>query len=208
MAAVADPVPTIRGYRPGDDDALAEVCLRTGAAGEDASGLFTDPDLLSQIYLRPYLALAPELASVVSRDDGPPEGYVLGALDTRAFEAAAEERWWPTVRERYPRDAFGSQTLDALLVHLIHDPTTESDELLAEYPSHLHIDLLPPLQGGGWGRRLLDRLFAQLVEGGSHGVHLGTARSNSRAIGFYEHLGFTRSDDNGHSLTMVRRLPT
>ena len=97
---------------------------------------------------------------MVVRGDAPPEGYVLGALDTRAFEAAAEERWWPALRERYPLDAFGSHTLDALLVHLVHHRVVESDDLLAEYPSHLHIDLLPPLQGGGWGRRLMDRLLA------------------------------------------------
>ena len=75
----------------------------------------------------------------------------LGVLDTRAFEVAAEERWWPALRERYPLDAFGSHTLDALLVHLVHHRVVESDDLLAEYPSHLHIDLLPPLQGGWLG---------------------------------------------------------
>jgi ribosomal protein S18 acetylase RimI-like enzyme len=204
---VGDEGTSIRPYRQGDEPALMEVCLRTGAAGEDASGLFSDPELISHLYLLPYLAVAPELASVVVRGDGPPEGYVLGALDTRAFEAAAEERWWPVARERYPRDAYGSQTLDALLVHLIHDPVAEPDDLLAGYPSHLHIDLLPPLQGGGWGRRLMERLFTQLRDGGSHGVHLGTSPSNTRAIAFYEHLGFTHwADHGGHSLTMVRRL--
>jgi ribosomal protein S18 acetylase RimI-like enzyme len=204
---VAEDGTTIRPYREGDEPALVEVCLRTGAAGGDASGLLTDHDLISQIYLLPYLALEPELASVVVRGDAPPEGYVLGALDTRAFEAAAEERWWPAVRERYPLDAFGSHTLDALLVHLVHHRVVEPDDLLAEYPSHLHIDLLPPLQGGGWGRRLMDRLLAQLAERGSPGVHLGTSPSNTGALAFYEHLGFTRwGDHGGHSVTMVLRL--
>jgi ribosomal protein S18 acetylase RimI-like enzyme len=34
-------------------------------------------------------------------------------------------------------------------------------------------------------------LFAALVERGVTGVHLGVAARNGRAIGFYEHLGFT-----------------
>ena len=29
------------------------------------------------------------------------------------------------------------------------------------YPAHLHIDLLPELQGQGWGRRLIDTLVGR-----------------------------------------------
>ena len=39
----------------------------------------------------------------------------------------------------------------------------------AEYPAHLHIDLLPELQGQGWGRRLIDTLVAALRERGVRG---------------------------------------
>ncbi len=199
---------TIRPYRPGDDAALMRVCLETGAAGRDASHLLTEPDLLSHVYLLPYLALAPELASVVAVGDEPPVGYVLGALDTRAFEAATEARVWPALRARYPLDSFPSDSFDALLVHLVHHPIAAGDELVAEYPSHLHIDLLPQVQRGGYGRRLIDRLLGQLSERGSTGVHLGTSEANTNAIAFYRHLGFDQWGPSGHgSVTMVRRLP-
>jgi len=205
MAAVA---PTIRPYRPGDEAALMRVCVETGAAGKDATGLLTEPDLLSHVFLLPYLALEPKLASVVAVDDGPPVGYVLGALDSRAFEAATEAQVWPALRDRYPLDAFGADTLDALLVHLLHHPIEAPDELVAEYPSHLHIDLLPPVQRGGHGRRLIERLLAQLAERGSTGVHLGTSEKNTNAIAFYRHIGFDQWGPSGQGeLTMVRRLP-
>jgi len=137
-------VADLRPYRAGDDEALMEVCLRTGAAGEDATDLFRlEPRLLSEIYLLPYLALAPELATVVAPPAGQPVGYVLGALDTAAFEAAAEAEWWPALRERYPLDAFPAGCPETALVRRIHNPPATPADLVAEYPSHLHVDLLP-----------------------------------------------------------------
>ena len=62
--------------------------------------------------------------------------------------------------------------------------------MLAEYPAHLHIDLLPRLQGRGVGRRLVDTLLDALRRRGVPGVHLGVDAANTRAIGFYEHVGF------------------
>src|SRR6478735_3709640 len=119
---MSDAVPAIRPHRRGDDAALMRVCVQTGSAGKDATGLLEEPDLLSHVFLLPYLALAPDLASVVASGDQPPVGYVLGALESRSFEATCEERIWPALRERYPLDRFGSTTFDALLVHLIHHP--------------------------------------------------------------------------------------
>jgi ribosomal protein S18 acetylase RimI-like enzyme len=82
----------IRSYRPDDLDAVYEICLRTGDAGSDASHLVSDPDLPGHVYAGPYLALCPELAFVLD-DDGAVAGYVIGALDTRAFADAYRERW-------------------------------------------------------------------------------------------------------------------
>lgn len=183
------PEPFVRRYAPTDLDALYEICLRTGASGEDAAPLMNDHRLLGEIYAAPYAVHAPELAFVVDDGAGTAGGYVLGALDTAAFEATLERAWWPALRDRYPT---GQRTgrLDDLFVALLHDRHVPPDAVLGPYPSHLHIDLLPPLQGRGWGRRLLDRLFDELRERGSPGVHLGVSAANERAIGFYRHLGF------------------
>jgi ribosomal protein S18 acetylase RimI-like enzyme len=198
----------LRPYRPGDEDALMRVCLETGWRGVDATAVYTrEPRLLSEIYLLPYLALEPELATVVAVPGQPPLGYVLGALDTAAFEAAADETWWPPLRERYPLDAFPDTAPEAYLVRRIHEPDSTPPDLLAEFPSHLHIDLLPEVQGQGYGRRLLERLFDQLAAAGSPGVHLGTSTRNTRAIAFYNAMGFDEwpTDESG-TVTFVRRL--
>ncbi|MBE2212416.1 MAG: GNAT family N-acetyltransferase, partial [Opitutaceae bacterium] len=58
------------------------------------------------------------------------------------------------------------------------------------YPAHLHIDLLPVLQGRGVGRRLMDAFLGALRVRGVPGVHLGVSTANPGAIAFYERLGF------------------
>jgi len=180
----------VRRYRSGDEKAMYDVCLRTGAAGEDATDLYVDPDLLGAVYVGPYVAFEPGLAFVV--DDGAgAQGYVLGARDTEAFEQTCRERWWPSLCSRYPLNTFAPESPDAQLVRLIHDPPVTPPSVRRDHPSHLHIDLLPRWQGGGWGRRLIETLIVALEAAGSRGLHLGVATANTRAVGFYERLGFS-----------------
>lgn len=195
----------IRRCSPDDLPALYDICLRTGDAGEDATGLVEDPDLFGHLWAGPYAVLEPEHALVLDAG-GEVVGYVLGALDTAAFEARCEAAWWPPLRERYPERP-GGRRLDDLLVGMIHHRHPRDPALLARYPSHLHIDLLPVAQGQGWGRRLLDALFRLLAEAGSPGVHWGVNERNRRAIGFYRHLGVEEvaADDVGR--TFATALP-
>ena len=78
--------------------------------------------------------------------------------------------------------------------------------MVAGYPSHLHVDLLPDRQGEGWGRRLLETLFDALAATGSPGVHLGVAGANTQAIGFYRRMGFVELKREHGGLTLGRRL--
>ena len=183
----------IRGYRAADLGDLYLICLRTGDHGEDATAQFRDPDLLGHVYAAPYGVLEPSLAFVVE-DQAGVGGYCLAALDSREFEERLEAEWWPPLRLRYaePDAAVCDRwTRDQQTAYLIHHPWRTDDELMADYPSHLHIDLLPRVQGGGMGRRLMDTQLAALREQGSPGVHLNVNSANRRALGFYHHLGFT-----------------
>ncbi|AYY15120.1 GNAT family N-acetyltransferase [Actinobacteria bacterium YIM 96077] len=194
----------VRPYRKGDDDALYEVCLKTGPGGEDA---FSDRRLLGEIYVGPYLAFEPDLAFVVEDDEGV-SGYVLGAKETRAFEQRCEAEWWPALRRRYPLGTYPDDVTEARFVRLIHNPWTAAEDIVANYPSHLHIDLLPRTQGHGMGRVLMKRLLDALRDAGSPGVHLGVGASNTNAIGFYRHLGFTTLRESSTALVMGRSTST
>ncbi|HTS97558.1 MAG TPA: GNAT family N-acetyltransferase [Streptosporangiaceae bacterium] len=189
----------IRGYRSGDLRDLYRICRLTGNGGGDATALYRDPDLLGHIYAAPYGALEPTLA-FVAEDQAGVGGYCLGALDTRAFERRMDAGWWPPLRLRYPepdpadRDRW---TPDELAAHLIHHPWRLDEDLVASYPSHLHINLLPRLQGRGNGRRLMAAQLAALRERGSSGVHFHVNANNRRAVGFYRHLGFSELHADG-----------
>ena len=71
-----------------------------------------------------------------------------------------------------------------------HHPDYYCPEPYAEYPSHLHIDLLERARGHGWGRRMMEHVMDQLRERGSPGAHLGMSALNQPALGFYQRLGF------------------
>lgn len=194
----------VRRALAADRDQLYDVCLRTGDSGRDASGLYQFPHLLGDVFVGPYLALQPDLALVVDRGNGI-EGYILGALDSGAFSAACDRHWWPQRRRDYADVYAAEGTREAWLLEWIDTPPV-APAFAADYPSHLHIDLLPSLRRGGWGRRLVALLLETLDGQGSHGVHLGVARDNTNAIGFYHHLGFVELDGDDHTLWLGQRL--
>lgn len=184
----------IRRYRSGDFRDLYRICLRTGNSGDDATALYRDPDLLGHIYAAPYGLFEPALAFVVEDELGV-GGYCLGALDTKAFEERLEERWWPSLRRRYREPDAGRRdqwTPDERAAFFIHHPWRTDDDVVADYPSHLHIDLLPRFQAQGNGRELIGMELAALRERGSGGVHFYVTAGNHRALGFYDHLGFSQ----------------
>lgn len=178
----------IRPYEPRDREAVYEVCLRTGASGADASALVSDPTLFGELYAGAYVDLEPEHALVLVGPDDGPVGYVLAAADTVAFERRCAEEWWPGAQARHPVGS-GTTPLDQLLVALVHDPPTADPAIVARYPSHLHIDLLPEAQGQGWGRRMVDRVLDLARAAGSTGLHLGVGEANAGAHAFYERIG-------------------
>jgi ribosomal protein S18 acetylase RimI-like enzyme len=186
----------IRPFEPHDLDRLYLICLRTGDAGADATGLVVDPQLFGEVYAAPYGVLEPEHALVIDDGHGTAIGYVLGALDTRAFEARCEDEWWPPLRVRHPKGS-GGNDLDELLIGMVHGRHRSGDRFVDTHPSHLHINLLPEAQGHGWGRRLMVALQDLLREHGSPGVHLGVSVRNHRALGFYRHLGYEELHADG-----------
>lgn len=63
-------------------------------------------------------------------------------------------------------------------------------ELLERYPAHIHVDIVEPWQGKGWGPKLIAEMESQLVKEWVKGVHLGAAEDNARAGNFYKRIGF------------------
>lgn len=182
-------MPRIRPFRPGDEPALAEICLKTADAGADATGVFDDDDLWAEIFVLPYVARHPEYAFVVEADDGRVVGYVVGTPDTDGFEDWFATEWWPEHGSRWPLPAWESSRQDGTLIYA-YSRRAGAEPYGDQYPAHLHIDLLPELQGQGWGRRLIAVLADALRAGGVRGLHLVASSDNTGALSFYERLGF------------------
>lgn len=182
----------IRPARPDDLDALYAISLATGDAGGDAAHLYRDGRLIGHIYSAPYLALHPEWVFVVEDQHGV-GGYVLGVFDTAAFEQELERSWWPALRHAHvcPAGDPDSWNADERRAYQIHHPSRAPHTLVEAYPAHLHMNLLPRLQGRGMGTTLLDLWLDLARQGSISSVHLGANRLNAGAMRFWTARGFT-----------------
>ncbi len=178
----------IRPYQPNDREDIYRVCLLTGKSGDDATGLHANDDLISDIFAGPYLAIEPELAFVVDTG-GRVAGYVIATANTRRFVERYREEWLPGFAAKYPRPASGVAP-SKRMIDRGHSPERMLIAEVDEYPAHLHIDLLPELQGQGFGRALIRAILAALNERGARKVHLGLSPTNTSARAFYDRLGF------------------
>jgi GNAT superfamily N-acetyltransferase len=187
---------------------LYEICLKTGDDGKDASSLFFDPYLIGNYYAAPYL-LFPDGICFVVEYQYRPQGYIVAVPDTAAFRQWMEEQWLPPIRKRCPQPVPPSMIRtekEKLIYWLIHNkqfPIDKSESpWLTDYPAHLHIDLLPCLQGKGTGRALMEALFTELKRQKVPGLHLGVGASNTGAIAFYRKIGFSVLKDHEWGFTL------
>lgn len=197
---------TIRHIAPLDIEAFYAISLATGDSGGDASHLYRDGRLMGHMYAAPYAEFCPRNCFVAEDRDGV-GGYVVGALDTRAFEACLEREWWPGLREIHPEPGGDPSGWDAdqRRGYLIHHPRRAPEGIVRSHPAHLHMNLLPRLQGRGLGTSLLDRWISDAREQGAQAVHIGVSASNRRGLRFWESRGFaplSRTSDPGSSGTV------
>ena len=196
---------TLRPARPGDEAGGYYVCLKTGDHGQDGEPFYRDdPDALGRIFVGPYLAFEPDLSLILEDHEGIC-GYALGALDSRRFYERYDREWRPALSRQFedPGGDPGAWTPVQEVHHLYHYPNYFCPEPYEQFPSHLHIDLLPRAQGQGHGGRMMSRLFEALAERGSPGVHLGLSARNDRAFAFYRMLGFKELTRDGEGLEAV-----
>jgi GNAT superfamily N-acetyltransferase len=179
--------------------------LATGDSGANAVHLYNQKDMLGEIYVGPYLTFQPDLSFTLIHEGV--VGYALAALDTASFEETLSKKWWPSILDKYnglSPENFNEREKN--LFSYIQNPPLRPKEVIKEYPSHLHIDLLEKAQGRGIGKAMMLLVLETLREQGSKGVHLGMGAQNSRAFTFYTKLGFNLLDKNDDEWTMGLKL--
>ncbi|HEY0533231.1 MAG TPA: GNAT family N-acetyltransferase [Actinoplanes sp.] len=178
-------MPEIRPYRPADRDALYDICVRTADAGADARGHYSNDDLMGDLFAVPYAHLEPDMAFVVDDGHGRAVGYIVGTTDTAAFVRRYAAKWTPSAGRKY-----GDDERDREMLRLLHHPEHMLVAELADYPAHLHMNLLPGFQRRGYGRALMERFLAAADAAGAAKVWLGMLTVNVNARAFYDRLGF------------------
>ncbi len=110
--------------------------------------------------------------------------------------------WLPDIRKNYedPTSDPDTWNKDEECIHLIFHP--EIPLYLPDYPSHLHIDLLPRAQGKGLGRKMMDHFMANIKKRGSVGLHLGLGIENHHAFKFYKKYGMKELKRNSDTIFM------
>lgn len=183
----------IRAAGRGDVAAVYAIALQTGDHGADATAIYEDPDLMGHLYAGPYLALEPERAFVAEDDEGV-VGYVVGAAETRAFEAAQNARWWPALRRRYekPEGDPSRWSADAARIARFFDPRRAPDWVVEAYPAHLHMNIAARVRRRGIGSGLLGCWIEAARAAGVTAAHVAVSLRNPGGLAFWSAEGFAR----------------
>lgn len=113
----------LRRATANDAAALSHIAFMTGDAGKSAGAIYTNTSLVGLVYAEPYVHMPSAFAfllvsttetgstteTIPRKGKGDTDlsseravGYIIGAFDTRQFEAELEEKWWPDLRRKYP----------------------------------------------------------------------------------------------------------
>ncbi|MFW9903742.1 MAG: GNAT family N-acetyltransferase [Candidatus Thorarchaeota archaeon] len=188
----------IRGYQLKDRKDVINTCWLTGYMGESAAGRFDDPCLFGLLFCLYYTDYEPENCFVAEDEKtGQVIGYILSSLDSNKQ------------KNQFRNYMVRKIALRAFLYTFWRHPRTfkvfwhfkktweeepkipNKDILLAPYPAHLHIDIIPGYQNQGFGTRLMRTLENHLAAHDIKGVHLGTSERNIKAVQFYRKLNFS-----------------
>ncbi|MCG8573147.1 MAG: GNAT family N-acetyltransferase [Spirochaetes bacterium] len=194
----------IKSFHPVDIPYLMDACLKTGNKGGDGTHLYSDPWFVGQQYMLPYVIHSPQLC-LVAHLDHQPQGYILGASDTKSFYHWMEEQWLPPLRLLYPLNGQCKSEMEKSFLEYLHEDH-KAFEFPQDYPAHLHINLLPSCQGKGVGKKLMEGFCQLLAQANVAGVYLQVGADNSRAVGFYQKLDFHILKESDDTILMVRKI--
>lgn len=145
-------------------------------------------------YLDYYAIYAADTSFCIVDDEDHPLGYILcESSATRYFENM--KKYYKVRMEELEPGSFDE---------FVRQQEYKLYE--TEYPAHLHIDILPAMQGQHAGTRLMNRLIEKLKEKGVHGLILGMDKRRPAAVSFYKKNGFKIIEENKYSYLMGQKF--
>jgi GNAT superfamily N-acetyltransferase len=183
---------TVRPYVPADRQAVRQMAVATAHRGTPSRGILGDQALLADLLTDYYCEQEPDALSVLE-NSGNIVGYLTGCLNTTAYLRGMARRTVPRALWRAAqRGVFFRRDIWSLLGRALRNRGVRhyrTPAVLARWPAHLHLNLLPEARGKGGGRALVEWFLDHLRHHRVPGVHLAT-RSDSDAPAFFRSMGF------------------
>lgn len=211
-----------RPYEPADRAAVRHICNETGHLGDPIDPYFSDREVFADLHSLYYTDVEND-SSFVIEDDGDVIGYLLGCLDSGRYRAWVKSNLEPHILKRgLTRGVLVRPGTAPLVWRFALDWLREKPHFGnagADYPAHLHINLLPAGRKRGLGGLLIENYFELLRAKDLPGVFLETTAENANAVAFFASQGFledekflapgVRAADGSrlHGLRMLRKLP-
>lgn len=183
----------VRPMREADIPAVEQICLATAAPALRKNARERENTLL--LYNRCYTRTERDFCFVAADETDCAKGYILCAPDYERYLAAFSAKEQKQIRKLSPLRAL--QSRGALRLQA---------PFAKEFPAHLHIDLMPDIQGQGVGSLLMQTLKEKLMQSGVPGVFLCVSAGNARAVSFYRKHGFLVLKDLRGGLYMGCKL--
>ena len=167
---------TIRPYNNKDKENVRFVCLNSeGPCKSSKRGI----NFALAVYCDYYIEKEPENCFVAADENDKAVGYVISAENFDKFKETYLSTYYPRIKKwEYRRRKSGLRAI------------ASQEKYKADYPAHLHIDILPEYQHKGLGRKLMDALCENLRQKNVKGVMFTVWHKNYNAIKFYEKYGF------------------
>jgi ribosomal protein S18 acetylase RimI-like enzyme len=181
---------SVRKFIEADREAIQDICYRTGYMGDSAECFWRHKQSFVEVWTSYYIDHEPESLYVAIKDDSV-VGYLTGCLHTSLAPNFDDILLSAIIKYRLLFRRGTAGFLWRAILDGLRDKRTAASELIDErWPSHLHINLLPVARGTGLGAALMESWLEQLKNSGSRGCHLGTLVENTRAVSFFEKMGF------------------
>lgn len=181
---------SVRKYEEKDYSDVCNACLRS--EGEDVSKEMSE--FVLHTFCEYYIEQEPENCFVLD-DDGRAVGYVICAENYDRFKKVFDEEYFTR-----------NLNLDEDKIQWAREAYFLHEKFRAEYPAHLHIDILPEYQRAGFGGKLVAALCEHLKEKGIKGVMLTTGTGNVKANGFYKKYGFETLEIVGTDIAFGKKI--
>lgn len=179
---------TIRPYQDKDKSNVRDICIVTAGAVNSSQ---KEKLFILNLYCDYYIEQEPQNCFVLANENDEAVGYILCSENMKRY----------IKNTAVYRSRIKSKGMIKYLFSW--------GEIIAHLPAskkckaHMHIDILPPYQGKGYGTQLIDALKESLSAKGIHSLMLVVGSDNKNAVKFYKKNGFRSFINFGKGILMT-----